>query len=120
MFKRIGMLVGIFICGCLLIEWVPIIHPFVLSELFISFVMNPLKFFATSLVLITVVVWISQFFRELIHHTSKLERKKSYRYLVWDYVGLIIILVLLLRMGWEQTAIIFSLGLFYGMISVKI
>ncbi|MEH7355256.1 hypothetical protein V7150_17000 [Neobacillus drentensis] len=122
MFKRIGMLVVIFICGYLLIKWISITHPFVLSEFFIAFVVNPIKFFAASIACFIGVLCNGKFIRELIHKL----RKAWMKHIQWgiqlisECIGLFLVFIFLFQLGWEHTLVFFSLSILYGMISVEI
>jgi hypothetical protein len=122
MFKTIGMLIVIFICGFLLIEWISITHPFLLSESLITFVMNPLKFFTAAVVLVIGVVCNGNFIREMIHKWRTTERiKKQWRgQRIFEPAGFLFIHFLLFQMGWEQTIVFFSFSVMYGMISLKL
>ena len=120
MFKKVGMLVVIFICGYLLIEWISITHPFVLSEFFIAFVINPLKFFASSVACFIGVLCNGKLIRELIHKLRKARIKLIQIQLIMECIGLFLVFILLFQLGWAHTLVFFSLSILYGMISVEI
>lgn len=122
MFKKMLNYMLIFICGYVAIKWVSITHPFVIADFFISLVMNPLKFFAASLVFFIGLLFTGRVIRELIHRTRNAWQKRR----VWEgelffeYFVLFFIFVSLFNLGWEQTLVFFSLSLFYGMISIEL
>ncbi|MCM3724431.1 hypothetical protein M3226_01775 [Neobacillus cucumis] len=122
MFKRISLLLIIFICGYLLIEWVPIEHPFVLSDFVITLVLNPLKFIAAALAFFFGIVCSGKFIRELRDRTG-IGWVRHFRWMIQlftEYIGLLIVFILLFQIGWEHTLVFFSLSLLYGMISVEL
>lgn len=122
MFKKVLNYFVIFLCGYIVIKWITITYPFVLSDFFISFVMNPLKFFAASLVFFIGFLFTGKVIRELIHRTRNAWQKRR----VWEgelffeYLVLFFIFFSLFNLGWEQTLVFFSLSLFYGMISIEL
>jgi hypothetical protein len=122
MYKKVLKYLVIFLCGYILIKWIPITHPFVLSEFIISLVMNPLKFFAGAVVFFIGILITARVIRELINRKRKTwqKRKKSGVKLFFEYLYLFITLSLLFYLGWEQTLVFFSLSLFYGMISIEL
>ncbi|MFJ7725524.1 hypothetical protein ACIQXV_05085 [Neobacillus sp. NPDC097160] len=122
MFKRLGMLFIVFICGYLLIEWIAITHPFVLSEFFISFIVNPLKFFAASTAFFIGVLCNGKLIRELIHKLGKAWKKhiQGGVQLFLECIGLFIVFIFLFQLGWVHTLVFFSLSMLYGMISVEL
>ncbi|WP_160721394.1 hypothetical protein [Bacillus sp. USDA818B3_A] len=121
MFKRLWLLLIIFISGFLLIEWIPIEHPFVLSDFFISLVLNPLKFFAAALAFFIGLMCCGKMIRELIDRTKVgwVNHLKWMVLLFIEYLGLILVFLLLFKIGWETTLVFFSLSVLYGMISVE-
>ncbi|MEH7501113.1 hypothetical protein V7152_03570 [Neobacillus drentensis] len=122
MYKKVWKFFVIFLCGYILIKWIPINHPFVLSDFIISLVMNPLKFFAGAVVFFIGILITGRVIRELIHKKRKTwqKRKISGVNLFFEYLYLFITLSLLFYLGWEQTLVFFSLSLFYGMISIEL
>ncbi|MBV7507163.1 hypothetical protein KW850_18020 [Bacillus sp. sid0103] len=121
MFFKVAKCFVIFLCGYILIKWISIPHPFVLADLFISLVVNPLKFFAGTLVFFIGFLFTGRVFRELIVGTKKTwqKRKVMVDTLLFEYLLLIFIFSFLFQLGWEQTIVFFSLSLFYGMISME-
>ncbi|MEH7303551.1 hypothetical protein [Neobacillus drentensis] len=121
MFFKVATCFVIFLCGYILIKWISIPHPFVLADFFISLVVNPLKFFASTLVFFIGSLITGRVIRELIIGTKKTwqKRKVMVDTLLFEYLLLIIIFSFLFHLGWEQTIVFFSLSLFYGMISME-
>lgn len=122
MFKKIWKLVVIFLCGYLIIEWISITRPFVLSDFFIGLVINPLEFFAASLALFIGVLFNGGLIREIIQQTSKAWRKRNKWSLAlfWEYSSLFFIFCVLFQLGWELTFVFLCLSILYGMISVEL
>lgn len=120
MFSKAGLLVVIFLCGYLTIQWVTITHPFILADFFISLVVNPLQFFVASMSLFIGVLCLGGQMRT-IHRTIQTQKKFFHRkwLLYLEFIGLIIVFLLLFQIGWEQTLVFLSFGMMYGMISVK-
>jgi hypothetical protein len=122
MYKKVSRYLVIFLCGYILIKWITIPHPFILSDFFITLVMDPLKFFAASVVYFIGFLVTGRVICELLYRTRKMWRKREIlgMNLLFDYLFLIIVFSLLFILGWEQTLVFFSLSLFYGMISIEI
>lgn len=122
MYKKVLKYLVIVLCGYILIKWIPITHPFVLSDFFIGLVMNPLKFFAGAVVFLIGFLFTGSVFRELLHRKRKTwhKGKISGVPLFFEYLYLLITFSLLFYLGWEQTLVFFSLSLFYGMISIEL
>jgi len=121
MFIKVVKYFIIFLCGYILIKWIPFTHPFVLADFFISLVINPVRFLAATLVFFIGFLFTGRVMRELIVGTNKAwdRRKVKDVGLLLEYFYLLIIISLLLYLGWEQTVVFFSLSLFYGMISIE-
>ncbi|MEH7075629.1 hypothetical protein [Neobacillus drentensis] len=111
----------IFLCGYIVIKWVSIQHPFILADFFISLVVNPLKFFAATLVFFIGFLLTGRVFRELIVSIKKAWHKpKVFDVNIFlEYLWFLIIFSFLFYLGWELTLVFFSLSLFYGMISIE-
>jgi hypothetical protein len=122
MLKKVLNYFVIFLCGYIVINWISITHPFVLADFFISLIMNPLKFFAASLVFFIGFLFTGKVIRELIHRTRNAWQKPgAWRGdLFFEYLVLFFIFFSLFYLGWEQTLVFFSLSLFYGMISIEL
>jgi hypothetical protein len=122
MFKKVLNYFVILLCGYIVIKWISITHPFVLADFFISFVMNPLKFFAASLVFFIGILFTGKVIRELIHRTRNAwqQRRVWEGDLFFEYLVLFFIFFSLFYLGWEQALVFFSLSLFYGMISIEL
>jgi len=122
MLKKVLNYFVIFLCGYIVINWISITHPFVLADFFISLIMNPLKFFAASLVFFIGFLFTGRVIRELIHRTRNAWQKPgAWRGdLFFEYLVLFFIFFSLFYLGWEQTLVFFSLSLFYGMISIEL
>ena len=111
----------IFLFGYILVKWISIPHPFVLADFFISFIVNPLKFFAATLVFFIGFLLTARVVRELIVSTRKTWRKPKVITvnMLFEYLCLLFVFSLLFYIGWELTLVFFSLSLFYGMISIE-
>jgi len=111
----------IFLCGYILIKWISIPHPFVLADFFISLVVNPLKFFAATLVFFIGFLLTGRVLSELIVGTKIAWQKRKVIGvdLLIEYLYLLIVFCLLFYLGLVQTIVFFSLSLFYGMISFE-
>lgn len=122
MYKKVLKYLAIFLCGYILIKWITIPQPFVLSDFLIGLVMNPLKFFVASVVYFIGFLITGRVICELILRTRKKRKKreKSGLALFFEYLFLLIIFFLLFNLGWQQTLVFFSLSLFYGMISMEL
>jgi hypothetical protein len=122
MYKKVFKYLAIFLCGYILIKWITIPQPFVLSDFFIGLVMNPLKFFAASVVYFIGFLITGRVICELFHRTRKTWQKREIldAALFFEYLFLLIIFFLLFNLGWQQTFVFFSLSLFYGMISIEL
>jgi hypothetical protein len=122
MYKKVLTDLVIFLSGYLLIKWITIPHPFVLSEFFIGLVINPLKFFIASVVFFIGFLVTGKVIRELLHRTREMgqKREKLGMNLFLEYLFLFFIFFLLFKMGWEQNLVFFSFSLFYGMISIEL
>ncbi|MGG3562630.1 hypothetical protein ABES03_13635 [Neobacillus rhizosphaerae] len=121
MYFNVGMLLVTFLCGYLTIQWTPITQPLVLSEFFISLVINPIKFFAASLAFFIGIICAGSQLR-MILQTTKRTRKNDFHLKLLFYskiVGLLVVFFLLFQLGWVHTLIFFSLSMVYGIISVK-
>ena len=121
MYFNIGMLLVTFLSGYLTIKWIPITHPFVLSDFFISLVVNPIKFFAASLAFFIGIICVGSQIQMIIH-TTKRTWKKDYHLKLLFYskiIGLLVLFFLLFQLGWEHTLVFFSFSMVYGIISVK-
>lgn len=121
MFIKVIKYFVIFLCGYILIKWISIPHPFVLSDFFISLVINPLKFFAATLVFFIGFLLTGRVLSELIVGTKIAWQKRKVIGvdLLIEYLYLLIVFCLLFYLGLVQTIVFFSLSLFYGMISIE-
>lgn len=121
MYKKVMKYLVIFLCGYILIKWITIPHPFILSEFFLGLVMNPIKFFAASVVFFIGFLVTGRVIGELLHRTIKKWTKleKSGINLFFEYLLVFIIFLLLFTLSWEQSLVFFSLSLLYGMISIE-
>lgn len=121
MFIKVIKYFVIFLCGYILIKWISIPHPFVLSDFFISLVINPLKFFAATLVFFIGFLLTGRVLSELIVGTKIAWQKRKVMGvdLLIEYLYLLIVFCLLFYLGLVQTIVFFSLSLFYGMISIE-
>lgn len=121
MFSNISMLLVTFLCGYLTIQWIPIIHPFVLADFFISLVVNPIKFFAASLAFFIGIVCAGNQIQMILHTTKRTWKIDVHLKLLFysKIMGLLVVFFLLFQLSWEHTLVFFSLSLVYGIISVK-
>ena len=122
MYKKVMKYLVIFLCGYILIKWITIPHPFILSDFFLGLVMNPLKFFAASVVFFIGFLVTGRVMGELLSRTreKQMKREKSGVNLFFEYLLLFIIFLLLFILSWEQTLVFFSFSLLYGMISIEL
>jgi hypothetical protein len=120
MYKKVMKYLVIFLCGYILIKWITIPHPFILSDFFLGLVMNPVKFFAASVFFFIGFLVTGRVVGELLQRTRKNREKlgKSGLNLFFEYISLFITFLLLFNLSWEQTLVFFSLSLLYGMISI--
>ncbi|WHY65534.1 hypothetical protein [Neobacillus sp. SuZ13] len=121
MFIKVVKYFVIFLCGYILIKWISIPHPFVLADFFISLVVNPLKFFAATLVFFIGFLLTGRVLSELIVGTKIAWQKRKVIGvdLLIEYLYLLIVFCLLFYLGLVQTIVFFSLSLFYGIISIE-
>ncbi|MDR6122549.1 ACR3 family arsenite efflux pump ArsB [Bacillus sp. SLBN-46] len=121
MFFNVSMLLVTFLGGYLTIQWIPITHPFVLSDFFISLVVNPIKFFAASLAFFIGILCAGSQIRMILHTTKRTWKKDFHlKFLFYSkIVGLLVVLFILFQLGWEHSLVFFSLSMVYGIISVK-
>lgn len=112
----------IFICGYLIIEWLPIYHPFRLENFIIGIILHPLEFFAASTAFFVGMIINAQIFQAVIQNSIRAVKKQ----IPWTnpiffmYPGLFLTYFFLFQHGWEQTLALFSLSFLYGMISVEV
>jgi hypothetical protein len=116
---KTGQLIFGFICGLLLIKWVPLPFPFSASELFVSFVLNPLKFFAAAVVFIIGIIMNGKLLKYIFTMTAKVLKNKTNTVvqLIFCY-GVIINFIILLKIGIWQTTSLLCFSILYGMISL--
>lgn len=121
MFIKVVKYFVIFLCGYILINWISIPHPFVLADFFISFIVNPLKFFVATLVFFIGFLLTGQVISELFVGAKNIwfNRKLMDVNIFFECFCLLFVFSLLFYLGWEQTIVFFSLSLFYGMISIE-
>jgi hypothetical protein len=120
MLKRLVRLFFILICGYLVIEWISVEQPFVLSEFVIGLIVEPLQFFLAVLALFLGMLANAGTLRELVHNLKKGQTGQKLNQVSFfgDFILLILIYSLLFSLGWEQTLVFLGLNMIYGMISV--
>lgn len=116
--KTFQLIFGL-ICGLLLIKWVPLPFPFSLTELFVTFVLDPVKFFAASLVFIVGIIMHGKLIKYIFTMTAKVRNKKTGTIvqLILCY-GVILNFMILLKIGIWQTISLLGFSILYGMISL--
>lgn len=121
MIKKLVKFSMVLLCGYLVTKWITIPYPFILADFFIGIVIKPLQFFAAAIALFIGMLLIGDLIREIITRTSKAWRKQiPWRLpILLEYCCLGFVFCLISYFGWKQAIIFFSLGLLYGMISVR-
>jgi hypothetical protein len=119
MLKKLIQLALGFICGCLFINWMPIQFPFVISDFFAEFVLEPLEFFAAAVAFFIGLVANGDLIREGVEKTAALMHKKNVSFfeMAVNY-SVILSFIIMARYGFWQTIVLFSFSFIYGMISI--
>lgn len=101
MWKLIWKLVMIFICGYLMLKWLPINHPFHFEEFIIGIIIRPLEFFAAS-----IAFYIGMAINvQLLHEVFQKTRKALKKQISWNntiffaYPGLVAIYYFIIQIG---------------------
>ncbi|MFE8702646.1 hypothetical protein ACFYKX_18765 [Cytobacillus sp. FJAT-54145] len=119
MFKKIIKLMIGFFCGYFYIKWMPISFPFTLSDLIVEYVLNPIEFFAATMVFFIGFIVNAELIRGGVEQTVLLIHKKKIQlveFLTASFV-LLSFIILFYTAIW-QTLAFFSFSLIYGIISV--
>ncbi len=110
----------VFLCGYLINKWIPINHPFILTDFLIRFIVKPLEFFAGSIAFFIGLVVNARYIRETILKKKHLQEQKRRGWEVLAALsGLLLIFSVHFYIGPELTLLFFSLSFLYGMISVE-
>lgn len=116
--KSIRLLLGIG-CGYLFILLFPIDSPFLLSEFLLKFVVNPLAFFASSIVFIIGFITNALTFKDGIEESFLLYNQKDSNIVeIFFAVLLMVSFYVLFQTGFWQTMVFFSFSILYGIISL--
>lgn len=121
MVAKFFLLIIGFICGYLLIHWVPVIIPFTISEYLAEYLFDPLKFFAIMISFFIGFLVNSILIRTALEETIRLLLGRKIR------IGQFMIgysvcgsFYLLFQLGFWQTLILLCFSLIYGIISIDI
>ncbi|MGJ7919955.1 hypothetical protein [Neobacillus sp. LXY-4] len=119
MFIIICQLICGLICGFLVIKWIPFTLPIELSELFVSFVLDPVEFFAASVVFIIGTIIHGNLIKYIFTLTVAFIRKQhgSYVKLILSYGAVVNFLILFKLSFWHALAFL-CFSFVYGMISI--
>jgi hypothetical protein len=119
LYKIICQLIMGFICGLLVIRWIPLSFPVDITNLFVQFILNPLEFFAASLVFIIGIVMNGNVIHSIITMTFVLKNKNSFSLAQWFVsFGVIFNFILLMNEGLWQAVMLLIFSIVYGMISI--
>ncbi|WP_147533814.1 hypothetical protein [Bacillus marasmi] len=111
------LLVGYF-CGLLMIKWLPLTFPIDASELFVSFVFNPLEFFAACIMFILGIIVNGNIIKGLMTtFIEALKRRNVPSFQQCLSVSVVFIYLFLLKEGFWQTLALICFSVVYGMIS---
>ncbi|QED48460.1 hypothetical protein [Cytobacillus dafuensis] len=107
-----------FFCGLLFIEWFPI--PIInITELVFSYILNPLNFFAASLVIIVGVLITAEMIREeMILKAIDSIKNRECNFNVLICIIFVINFITLINIGFWQTVVFFCFSIIYGIISI--
>lgn len=120
MAANIWKLSMVFLCGYLIHIWIPIDHPFILTDFFIRFIVKPLEFFAGSIAFFIGLVMNARYIRENILKKKQLQEQKRRGWKIFSaLLGIMLVFSVLFYVGPELTLLFFSLSFLYGMISVE-
>ncbi|EIJ78711.1 membrane protein [Bacillus methanolicus PB1] len=119
MLKKLIQLGLGFICGYLFINWMPIQYPFLISDFFSEFVLDPLEFLVAAIAFLIGLIANGYLFREGIEKTFAFIRRKnvSFYEIAVNY-SVIFSFLIMTRYGIWQTIVLFCFSLLYGMISI--
>ncbi|MDE3839432.1 hypothetical protein C0966_08700 [Bacillus methanolicus] len=120
MLKKLIQLALGFICGYLYINWVPIHNPFVISDFFAEFVLEPLEFLVAAIVFLIGLIANGDLLREGIEKKTFafIRRKNVSIYELAVNYSVIFSFIIMTRYGIWQTIVLFSFSFIYGMISI--
>ncbi|MGJ7909344.1 hypothetical protein [Neobacillus sp. LXY-1] len=121
MFLRLIRLLGVFICGYLVIKWITVQHPFILGDFFIELVIHPLEFFAATLAFFLGVIFTGRVFRDLIHTLGKIfsKQKEQKWYFLFNSIGCLVVFFFLFQLGWEHSLLILCVSVIYSVASIN-
>lgn len=119
LFRKTCQLISGFLCGLLFIEWFPMDFPANLTELFAACVLNPLHFFAASIVFIVGFLTNAELIGGGIVHTVEyiFSSKTGKLPIIFGFIFLFGFFVLFL-IGFWQTVMFFCFSFLYGIISI--
>ncbi|WP_042457907.1 hypothetical protein [Neobacillus dielmonensis] len=105
-------LMAILLCGYCLATWLTIQHPFYLTDFILQVILQPLEFFASTVVLCAGVQMNGSLLRELI------QKPKGIR-AIGHMIGILLVFSILFHLSWIHSLILFCLSLIYVIISVR-
>lgn len=108
-----------FICGYLIIVWIPVNSPFHPSEFFVELLFSPIEFLAATNALIIGFMAYGSYFRNLISGIRAF-RKRETSFEAGDILFYSIFAAafyILFKISFWHTAVFFCFSLLYGMIS---
>lgn len=118
----IRVLIGVFsfLCGYVMISWIPIPNPFSFSDLILEFILNPLLFFASMILFMVGFIMNSKLFKGLIEDAYLLLKGRPISNL--QFVITIVLIAtgyaILFKMGTWHTLLFLTFSAIYGIISL--
>ncbi|PLR99774.1 hypothetical protein [Bacillus sp. T33-2] len=109
-----------FVCTYLWTEWVPVSHPFDVSEFFVELVLDPFDFFVSAIIFIIGLIAYGSLIREGIRAAGLVSKKRQGALLPVSFIWISILAVLLFlfKAGPWQMIIFLGFSLLYGIISL--
>lgn len=101
MWKLLLRLVMIFICGYLMLKWMPIDHPFHFADFLIGIIIRPLEFFAASIAFFIGLAINVHLLHEVFQKTVKAIKKQISwtNTIFFAYPGLVITYYFIIQNG---------------------
>ncbi|SFA98163.1 MULTISPECIES: hypothetical protein [unclassified Bacillus (in: firmicutes)] len=117
--KWVQTIMAVF-CGYLFVKWVPVTHPFHITDFLLEFIFDPLEFLAASISFVAGLLLIGPMVQETILYIIQLVKGKQ-KLRLQSLYGLCIPsgMFVIAGSGIVQTAVFFSISLIYGMILVR-
>ncbi|MBT2754877.1 hypothetical protein J7E71_02795 [Mesobacillus foraminis] len=108
-----------FICGYLIIIWIPVETPFHPAEFFAELLFHPIEFLAAANALIIGFMAYGSFFRTLISGFISILKREAFINAsdLLFYSIFLAAFFILFRMSFWHTAVLFCFSFVYGMIS---